>query len=42
MLYRTFGSTGEKVSAIGIGGSRIDLENVKREKENLNAVHYRR
>jgi aryl-alcohol dehydrogenase-like predicted oxidoreductase len=28
MLYRTLGSTGEKVSAIGIGGSHIGLNGV--------------
>jgi predicted aldo/keto reductase-like oxidoreductase len=28
MLYRTLGSTGEKVSAIGIGGSHIGLNAV--------------
>jgi aryl-alcohol dehydrogenase-like predicted oxidoreductase len=28
MLYRTLGSTGEKVSAIGIGGWHIGLSGV--------------
>jgi len=29
MLYRTLGSTGEKVSAIGIGGWHIGLNGVE-------------
>ncbi len=31
MLYRTLGHTGEKVSAIGIGGSHIGLNKVNEQ-----------
>ncbi len=38
MLYRKFGSTGEVVSAIGMGGSHIAQPNAKRQ-ESIKLVH---
>ena len=38
MIYKEYGKTGNKVSAVGFGGMRFDLE--KDEKENIDLVLY--
>ena len=38
MIYKKYGSTGDKVSAVGFGGMRFDLK--KDEKENIELVLY--
>lgn len=38
MIYKTYGSTGHSVSAVGFGGMRFDT--TKPNEENANLVHY--
>ena len=38
MIYRDLGSTGEKVSLIGVGGWHLGLKNVER-KTAINIIH---